>query len=394
MNRTYQIITPAEEQDIEGEWQSCLAQLREMGRSNKLFKLVVFIDAEEEEKYLRYRTIIINDIIEQFKDEVPAHTVLAQKPENGFHVTIEAGTMSSGEVEITFKEVNDLFYTVVRDSFHKEIWACGMGSKNFSSGDVKEDSSGAFTDMLQVLENEGMNMDNVVRQWNYIGHILHIERRGGKAIQNYQVFNEVRSQYYKKYRNGKDFPAATGIGTSAQGVSIDFYAVEEYKEVINVPVDNEHQQNPYAYGQDVLVGVALSNRNKKEPPQFERARLLAFPGNTTLFVSGTASIVGEKTVGVNDLKRQIDTTVRHIKTLTDSNNIKKHVPDFVTTSANYLLLRIYVKHEKDFGAVRNMCEQIYPGTPMIFVKADVCRDDLLVEIEGEVMFSTPHLSDH
>ncbi|MDN5290335.1 MAG: hypothetical protein PWQ06_574, partial [Anaerophaga sp.] len=33
MNRTYQIITPAEEQDIEGEWQSCLAQLREMGRS-------------------------------------------------------------------------------------------------------------------------------------------------------------------------------------------------------------------------------------------------------------------------------------------------------------------------------------------------------------------------
>jgi enamine deaminase RidA (YjgF/YER057c/UK114 family) len=387
MNRTYQIISPAEEQDLEGEWQSCLAQLREIGRSTKLFKLVVFIDTEEEKKYRRYRAIIINDIIEQFKGKVPAHTVLAQKPENGFHVSIEAGIISSsGEVEITFKEVNDLFYTVVRDSYHKEIWACGMGSKDFSSGDVKEDSSVAFTDMLKVLNNEGMNMGQVVRQWNYIGHILHIKRSEESTIQNYQAFNEVRSHYYKKYRNRKDFPAATGIGTSVPGISIDFCAVEEYKEVINVPIYNEHQQNPYAYGQDVLVGVALSNRNKKEPPQFERARLLASPGNTTLFVSGTASIVGEKTVGVNDLKKQIDTTVNHIKTLVNSTNIKKHVPDFVTTSVNYLLLRIYVKHEKDFATVRNMCEQTYPGTPMVFVKADVCRDDLLVEIEGEVMF--------
>ena len=62
--------------------------------------------------------------------------------------------------------------------------------------------------MKAILEKEGMSFDHVVRQWNYIGNILEIKN----GLQNYQVFNEVRSEFYKKYRTVHGYPAATGIG--------------------------------------------------------------------------------------------------------------------------------------------------------------------------------------
>ena len=45
-------------------------------------------------------------------------------------------------------------------------------------------------------------------------------------------------------------------------------------------------------------------------------------------------------------------------------------------------LVVYVKKVEDYQQVRNVVEDAYPGIPAVYTVADVCRSELLVEIEG------------
>jgi hypothetical protein len=47
--------------------------------------------------------------------------------------------------------------------------------------------------------------------------------------------------------------------------------------------------------------------------------------------------------------------------------------------------RVYVKHRKDYRAIKNTVERYFPDLPAVYIVADICRDDLLVEIEGKVV---------
>jgi hypothetical protein len=45
-------------------------------------------------------------------------------------------------------------------------------------------------------------------------------------------------------------------------------------------------------------------------------------------------------------------------------------------------LRVYVKEEKYFQDVKAICTKYYPDIPILYLVSDICRDQLLVEIEG------------
>jgi hypothetical protein len=53
-----------------------------------------------------------------------------------------------------------------------------------------------------------------------------------------------------------------------------------------------------------------------------------------------------------------------------------------TTPCEYKLLRIYVKNPSQMEEVRTYMKANYPDIKKIYVCADICRDELLVEIEG------------
>ena len=48
-----------------------------------------------------------------------------------------------------------------------------------------------------------------------------------------------------------------------------------------------------------------------------------------------------------------------------------------------LLLRVYIKKDEDFNKVKEICRRSYPDVPSVFIKADICRENLLIEIEAE-----------
>ena len=110
--------------------------------------------------------------------------------------------------------------------------------------------------------------------------------------------------------------------------------------------------------------------------------------HVTTWVSGTASIVNAETVHKGDAMKQTEQTLTNIEKLIAPENFARHGwADAGATLADLAKIHVYVKHPEDFDKVRQVCERRLGRLPIIYAVADVCRPDLLVEIEG-VAFSS------
>jgi enamine deaminase RidA (YjgF/YER057c/UK114 family) len=164
-------------------------------------------------------------------------------------------------------------------------------------------------------------------------------------------------------------------------VTIDFCAVRKNDSVRIAGLNNPNQTNAYDYGQDVLIGSPLKENEPKKAPLFERAEYIGTPDKGLVFISGTASITNEKTIGLNDIVTQTIVTLNNISDLTSDENLKSI--DVTAYEKNYTYFRVYVKDMKQLNTVRRIYETQYKKIPALYVKADICRENLLVEIEGE-----------
>ena len=81
------------------------------------------------------------------------------------------------------------------------------------------------------------------QQWNYIENIVgtFTDSESEVVKQNYQQFNDVRSQYYGRSDFSQGYPAATGIGMNTGGVVIDFIALHPAPGQIILPLSNPRQ---------------------------------------------------------------------------------------------------------------------------------------------------------
>lgn len=188
------------------------------------------------------------------------------------------------------------------------------------------------------------------------------------------------------YEFSNETPAATGVGVRYGGVILDFCAIEIGESTNIEPVDNPDQINAYSYGQNVLMGFGDKRKTIKHPPQFERGILLVNDSYSALLISGTASIRGQETIGKEDIEKQTILTIENIKKVSDSAKISKLVSGTPVCKEKFYRLRIYIKRQKDFKIVRMICDRYFQGIPAVYVEADICRDDLLIEIEAESLF--------
>jgi enamine deaminase RidA (YjgF/YER057c/UK114 family) len=379
----YLIFEPEAEGSFSEEWKQCLKQIiykRETGFA--LIKLNVFTDQPDYETYIRVRKEIGKSIQNAFGKICPAFNVTVHPPEKPWKVVVEAAYAESDPSEISTNVWNSIPYIVYTSDRGKEVWAGGLGFGLFST-DIKSAARAAFDQMKAILDAEGMSFDHLVRQWNYIGHILEIKH----GYQNYQTFNEVRSEVYHKYRTIHGYPAATGIGMKLDGVSLDFCAVMAKETITIKPIENPNQVNAYEYGQEVLKGVAGKGRSIKHPPQFERALLVTGKVQSTLFISGTASIIGQDTIGIGDVEQQTIVTLDNISKLTDKTRREQVITNTDIEWGKFILLRVYVKNQDDFIKVKAICRERFPDVPSVFIESDICRDNLLVEIEAEFLIN-------
>jgi enamine deaminase RidA (YjgF/YER057c/UK114 family) len=250
------------------------------------------------------------------------------------------------------------------------------GFSTSNTGDCKTDASLTFKTLQQQLDETGFEISDITRQWNYIEGILSSK----ESHQNYQVFNDSRTQFYQDHFRERGYPAATGIGMKAGGILIEYLAIKS-NNVKNVPIDNPLQIPAHKYHQDCLKGLPAGNR--KTTPKFERGRYVSIHGEEIVFVSGTAAITGEKTTNPSNAEQQTRLTIDNIDRLISKENLEncKIIPGML----DYNYLRIYVKNKQDFIPVRDICRSKYGNLPIVWLQADICRDDLMVEIEGTLI---------
>jgi len=379
MPKRYLVYLPSVEGKIEDEWNQCLHQIVKSISSGYIpVKLNVFADFPDFESSIEIRKSMLQLLFSEFGSSAPAINISAHPPQKPWKVVVEGTFVTGSAATFTSKNYQSVQYVVLESGDRKEIWAAGVSSYMFPD-DTKKAAESAFEIMTGLLASENMSLDNLVRQWNYIGDILTVRN----GVQNYQAFNEVRNDYYSIYRKISGYPAATGVGMKHGGVILDFCAVQPGKSLQIKAVDNPNQVNAYNYGQQVLVGKAKDGGPVKHAPQFERALLMADSNDVILHVSGTASIIGQKTMGKGDVGEQTIVTLENIKKLTDTERLNQLIPGAFPYHGKYSLFRVYIKRQEDFGIVRKICSEHFPSLPATYIEADICRDDLLMEIEAE-----------
>jgi enamine deaminase RidA (YjgF/YER057c/UK114 family) len=232
--------------------------------------------------------------------------------------------------------------------------------------------------MQNILKAEKMDFSNVVRQWNYIENIVGFT---GKS-QNYQIFNDIRSEYYSKSKFDHGYPSATGIGMDAGGIIVDFIAVREKNNTTIIPIKSPVQSDAHQYSKDVIAFNEKVIKSAETTPKFERAKAMVFDNKCLLFISGTAAIKGQISAEKDSAAAQTKLTIENIFHLVTTENLYKHNFYNAKSKVKPAFFRVYVKNAPDFNSVRATCEKMIHNVPVIYVKADICRPELLVEIEG------------
>lgn len=374
LSRNYFYID--KEESFDKEIISCKKKLQKEHAIKTIIGITFFINSFNEADFFKKREKIRNAFGEQFEN-LPL-SIVSQPAGDG--TAMEIWTHDNCK-NISYKNCWGIDYTVYDDSFGRSVWGLGLSTNN-PDVSFRKQTSHSFELMQAILSTEGFTMDNLVRQWNYIPNILKTSIEDERLFQNYQLFNDIRQYYYGVYKRNNVYPAATGIGMETGPVTIDFLAVKENETTVLKGVKNPNQTNAYQYGQEVLIGSPLKVNEIKKAPLFERAKYIGSTTGAIIFISGTASIIGEKTIGLDDISEQINITVNNISDLVNTENLNSmgiHVQE-----RKYSYIRIYVKRLDDIGLVKEFCKKYYGDTPALYVKADVCRDNLLVEIEGEM----------
>lgn len=237
--------------------------------------------------------------------------------------------------------------------------------ENDFEGDHSENAEKAYSNILQEFD---FNTFHVVRFWNYIPGI----NEYGERDEHYKEFCAGRERaFYDFYKeNGEVYPAATGIGSSGKNLGIVLLAV--HIDASRQGIENPRQIPAYEYSSE--FGISS--------PKFSRATYVQYKMEKILFLSGTASIIGSTSVYVGDVEKQLYTTIENISVLFSEENLLRHSLILGGNDMNLRYIKVYIKNWDDYQRIRAICERNFDKDKILYMQSDVCRRELLVEIEG------------
>ncbi|MFT6458848.1 MAG: chorismatase [Pseudophaeobacter arcticus] len=238
--------------------------------------------------------------------------------------------------------------------------------------DVEASSYQSYNAILDSLQQKGFH--TLVRSWNFIPQINHSP---DGAIEIYQQFCKGRALAFDA-RGIDEFqlPAATGIGSYA--TAITGYLIAS-KRAGYLHVENPLQSPAYKY----------PPKFGPKSPSFARGtlHLESDPGRgrgTRFFLSGTASIRGAETMWPGDVRRQLNTLMENIRYLISDENPQLAQQGPAMNLADFDHFKVYFRHAKDYDIIRRLLLEDWqiPAEKLHFMNVDICRSDLLVELEG------------
>ena len=222
-------------------------------------------------------------------------------------------------------------------------------------------SEEAYRRIFRLLDAE--RVPHLWRVWNYLAAI-NLDIHG---LERYRQFIVGRQEAFLKCHRGAtgNVPAACAIGLAGGPLSIAFMA----GTTPAVPLENPRQVSAYNYPPDY----------GPRSPTFSRGALVYPEGQEILFISGTASIIGHETVSPGDVAGQCRESMANIDAVVvEANRLCRSGP----FSLGELSYRVYVRQATDFRVIRETLAPLIGNANIVYVQADICRHDLLLEIEA------------
>jgi chorismate lyase/3-hydroxybenzoate synthase len=273
--------------------------------------------------------------------------------------------MSDGPAQrsrVHYRYCEDLLFGSIALDERVEAEDARRGGAEGESGALLRATQLAYQEIFRVLEETGHR--HLIRVWNYLPEI----NRDAGSGERYRLFNSARQLAFRNAGQATvgTVPAASALGSPAGSpISIYFLAGRQQPKMIENPRQTSAYHYPPKFG--------------RHSPTFSRACVLDESAGTNLFVSGTASIVGYETIHQGDVGAQTRESMANIGALLDEANR--------VVGARYSLdglkFKVYVRRPADLRAIEGaLAGSLRPSTPILYLQADVCREDLLVEIEA------------
>ena len=227
---------------------------------------------------------------------------------------------------------------------------------------LQQAAESAYHQVFALLDS--LRYPYLFRIWNYIADINSLSF----GLERYRQFNLGRQDAFLAH--GRDVagnaPAACALGSAQGPLSIAFLA----GRVVPLSIENPRQISACQYPQ----------RYGPRSPTFSRASLVQLGQDEVLFVSGTASIVGHASLHPGDAVAQTRETLANIEAVLAEANRLASRPGFDLASLSY---KVYVRRPADLAQIRTELERIVGSAPnAVYLQADVCRQELLMEIEA------------
>ncbi|MEW6647141.1 MAG: hypothetical protein AB1450_08075 [Pseudomonadota bacterium] len=231
-----------------------------------------------------------------------------------------------------------------------------------STRPLEQASHDTYQLILGVLAAQGYPVP--LRMWNYLPRIVGRDSGG----ERYQLFCSGRHLAFNTapgYEN--QLPAASALGSHGPGMVVYFLAAR----AAGIQVENPQQVSAFHY----------PRQYGPRSPSFSRAVIMPWGDRSHFYLSGTASVRGHASLHHDDSPAQLQLTLDNItRLLTHGATLHPAAPAGLDAMQ---LLKVYVRRRADYPYLRAELERrLGANQAVLYLLADVCRTELLLEIEG------------
>ncbi len=202
---------------------------------------------------------------------------------------------------------------------------------------------------------EQCGFPHLLRMWNYLDAI----NEGDGDAERYRQFCVGRALGLGK-PNDQRLPAATAIGRQEPTHQLQVFWVAA--RASGTAIENPRQVSAYRY----------PRAHGPVSPSFSRAMIAP---DSMVMVSGTASIVGHVSQHEGDGRAQLAETLRNLAAVTSHAGVRGD------TAPRQDLLKVYVRDPTLVPMIAERLRETHPGAAPMFLAGDICRRELLLEIE-------------
>ena len=274
-------------------------------------------------------------------------------------VPLEALSGPATEVWTTSQDIKSFAHENVRAHYTKT--ALIMAGRVQAPGETSFEAQVTQLYDRMLDSAQALGFPHVLRLWNYLPHIT----APSLGMDFYQRFNRARAAALEGRLS--QWPAATAVGTYGQDICVYLLAAS----TPGTALENPRQVSAYLY----------PPQYGPKSPLFARAVLKHWNGVTHLYLSGTASVLGHASRHAGDVLAQLDESLQNIEALLAA-NVHQTGP---LSLRDLTTIKVYLAAADDAAAIRERLAVAFPGQEPLLLHADLCRKELLVELEAVVL---------